>query len=50
MNVEKEDNFFVIDTTILDTLQGIAKHLTARKMNKKEMYLYVRYAIIVDTQ
>ena len=49
IEVEEEDNFFVTDATILDTLQGIAKHLMTNGMNKEEMYLYVSYVITLDT-
>ena len=51
MTVEKEDRLFVIYVKILDTLQGIAKQLIISVMDNKEgMYLYVSYAITLDTQ
>ena len=50
MKVEKEDKLFVIDATILDTLQGIIQHWIISVMEEiEEMYLYARYAITLDT-
>ena len=50
MIVEKEDRLFVIDVTILDTLQGIAEHLIIIMEIKKGIHLYVSYVITLDTQ
>lgn len=50
MKVKKDDKLFIIDATILDTMQGIVEHLTTRIMNKEGMYLYVSYVITLDTQ
>ena len=51
MIIEKEDKLFVTNVTILDTLQGIAKHLIISMMERKEgMYLYVSYIITLETQ
>ena len=32
----EEDKLFSTDATILDTLQGIAEHITTNRMNRKE--------------
>ena len=50
MKVEKEDNFFSKNATMFDTSQGIVEYLRTNRMNKKEMHMYVSYAITLDTQ
>ena len=49
--LERRTSLCVTSVTILDILQGIAKHLRIRmELIKEEMHLYVGYVITSNTQ